>query len=132
MNRKIDFKNTNTSEVKTEMERLLEEMSKTESQYQAMLKEHSELYRKMKDIDREIHSSKMLMAKYQFEIDRCELFLRGANSVGSTEVDIPENKYGIASDWMNFRHTMDCQLDEMAKRKMFKDNLGDDKEDDEE
>ncbi len=128
MNRKIDFKNTNTSEVKTEMERLLEEMSKTESQYQAMLKEHGELYRKMKDIEREIHSSKMLMAKYQFEIDRCELFLRGANSVGSTRVDIPKNKYGIACDWVNFRHSMNCQLAEMAKRKMFKDNLGDDEE----
>lgn len=132
MNRKIDFKNTNTSEVKTEMERLLEEMSKTESQYQAMLKEHSELYRKMKDIDREIHSSKMLMAKYQFEIDRCELFLRGANSVGSTGVDIPENKYGIACDWVNFRHTMDCQLAEMAKRRMYKDDPESDEEDDEE
>lgn len=131
MNRKIDFKNTNTSEVKTEMERLLEEMSKTESQYQAMLKEHGELYRKMKDIEREIHSSKMLMAKYQFEIDRCELFLRGVNSVGSTGVDIPENKYGIACDWVNFRHTMDCQLAEMAKRRMYKDDPESDEEDEE-
>lgn len=132
MNRKIDFKNTNTSEVKTEMERLLEEMSETESQYQAMLKEHSELYRKMKDVEREIHSYKMLMAKHQFEIDRCELFLRGANSVGSTEVDIPENKYGIACDWVNFRHSMNCQLDEMAKRRMYKDDPETDEEDEEE
>ena len=131
MHREIDFKHTNTSEVKAEMERLLEEMSNIESKYQAMLKEHSELYRRMKDIERDIRAYKMGMSKYQFEIDRCELFLRGANSVSNTDVDVPENKYGIACDWVNFKHSMNCQLEEMAKRKMFKDNLGDDEEEEE-
>ena len=132
MGRNVDFKNTNAKEVKTEMERLLEEMSKIESQYQSMLKEHSELYRRMKDIERGIRACKMGMTKYQFEIDRCELFLRGSNSVGNANVDIPENKYGIAGDWIKYRHATEYQLDEMAKRKMFKDNLGDDEEYDEE
>lgn len=132
MNRNIDFSNTNASEVKTEMVRLLEDMSKLESQYKVLLKEQQELLQRTKNVEHQMRYAKMGMAKYQFEIDRCELFLRGANSVGNTDIDIPENKYGVASDWMNLRHTMNCQLAEMAKRRMYKDDLESDEEDEQE